>query len=122
MAKFVCDVGKGSIGMSGMKESAFATYSMPSVQEIQKQAAEQHGYMPHVFVPHILFTHKNEEKTREMLQEENVRLKENIEVLFCDIQHFSTSDLIVRLKQELDRSKKNKDSDEDSNDKGSSKK
>jgi len=105
LAKFVGDITKGTVTISGLKSSLFSAYSKTSALEIEKCKKERPGCIPRIFTPKIIFKHQESAKSSESLEEENYRLKQNIEVLFGDMQHFNTCDLVAQLKRELEKSK-----------------
>lgn len=101
LAKFIYDAATGSISLSKIKSSLFSEYSKKSVEEIEKAQMTAPGQVTRILCPEIVFTHTNASKSIEALIEENNRLRQNIETMFCDLRYFGSCKFISDLKQQI---------------------
>ncbi|KAI5171112.1 hypothetical protein NEFER03_0514 [Nematocida sp. LUAm3] len=102
--KFVTQIIKGEINVSSIKPDLFSSYSAVSAKEIETFRNGNPFKCMRIFSPEIVYTHHDEKKSFQDLSEENTRLKENISVLMGDLKAYNQSNVIVKLKEELNKS------------------
>ncbi|EIJ93895.1 uncharacterized protein NEPG_01467 [Nematocida parisii ERTm1] len=102
LTKFIYDIIKGDVSVSGVQKDLFDKYSKPSVNEIEEFKKNNPFSILSKFTPRIIILHQKETKTLDEFKRENAYLKENIETLLSDLKHSNTCGFIAQLKKDLE--------------------